>query len=69
MRMSKEMMYQLTRPEQDIEEMVEQFIESNRSVLEDMIVNTLKAYEHIKYGDLDEEEVLINRVYKKLGYE
>lgn len=69
MRMSKEMMYQLTRPEQDIEEMVEQFIESNRSVLEDMIVNTLKAYDHIKYGDLDEEEVLINRVYKKLGYE
>ena len=68
--LTKEILYQSTRPQQDIDSLVDDFFEANDSVLWEMILNFLESCGEIQntYDLSDAEEILCNRINAKLRY-
>lgn len=66
--MKKDVLRQTTRPEQDINDLVEGFFDANDSVIEEMLLNYLESAGEIENTwDLTEaESILCNRIDQKL---
>lgn len=68
--MEKQLLYQMTRPQQDIDGLVSNFIKANEGKIDGMLLAFLEDCGEIQnpFKLSDAEEILCNRVKAKLQY-